>query len=366
MKKIVLIEDDLMLGQNLTEILEGEDFEVIHTINGQLGIDLVLKHLPDLVISDILLPEFDGLMVKEKLNKDPLASTIPFIFLTAKADKNDIRRGMEVGADDYLTKPFTKESLLNSINSRIHKNEVFKKHSSELTKSIALALPHEFNNPLISILGYSEIILDIAEKCQFCQCNEIMTYTKIINSSGTELLGLLKRFLLIVKLEMIFSDLNEVKKYNDNKSKFINTEYACDSLYDLSEKYSPAKIDIRDEAKKVKLNISDEDFDLILKEIVDNAFKFSEKNSIIKALLTSDDTYYKIVIINPGRGMSEDQISRIGLFQQFEREKFEQKGLGIGLAIAKKLLELNEGILQISSVPDLETMVTLNIPIKKE
>ena len=366
MKNIVLIEDDVMLGQNLIEILEEEDFEVQHAVNGHLGIEMVLKSLPDLVICDIMLPECNGLKVKEKLNEDQLAATIPFIFLTAKADKIDIRRGMELGADDYLTKPFTKESLMNSINSRIHKNEVFKKHNSELTKSIALALPHEFNNPLISILGYSEIILEIAEKCQFCQCNEIINYTKIINSSGSELLALLKRFLLVVKLEMIFADLDEVKRYNENKSVFVDAGFVGDCINDMIEKFDADKFIFRNESKNLKLSISDEDIELILKEIIDNAYKFSEENSLVTVLLTNDEEYFKVEITNSGRGMTDDQVSRIGLFQQFERERYEQKGLGIGLAIAKKLLELNEGILQISSIPDSETIVTLNIPIRKD
>ena len=183
-KKIVLIEDDVMLGQNLTEMLTQEGFEVKFAHTAQEGIELIRKILPDRIISDILLPEFDGFELKKVLNKDPLTSLIPFIFLTAKASKSEIRQGMDLGADDYLTKPLAKEDLLNSINSRLYKSDIFEKHSIELRKSIAMALPHEFNNPLTSILGYSELIMDLEENTKLVSVNDIISYAKGINGKA--------------------------------------------------------------------------------------------------------------------------------------------------------------------------------------
>ncbi len=364
MRKIVLIEDDVMLSQNLIEILEEENFNIIHATNGKTGIELVKTHLPDIIISDILISGCSGIEIKETLNEDPLVSTIPFIFLTAKADKYDIRRGMEVGADDYLVKPVSREELINSINSRIRKSEIFKKHSSDLTKSIALALPHEFNNPLISILGYSEIILEIAGKGEHCQCSDIVGYIKAIHSSGADLLQLLKRFLLVVKLEMIFSDVNEVKKYNEQKTKFLSADIAEAFIIDYTEKFEDMQSIIKNNVSSVRLNISDEDFEIILKEIIENAFKFSDEDSPVQILLNVTDDFYIIEVKNAGRGMTEEQIARVGMFQQFEREKYEQRGMGLGLAIAKRLIELNEGELQISSIPEVETIVKLFIPLR--
>lgn len=365
MKKIVLIEDDIMLSQNLIEILEEENFDIIHATDGITGIELVKNHLPDLVISDILMPKCSGISIKEALNKDPLTATIPFIFLTAKADKNDIRKGMEVGADDYLVKPVSKEELINSINSRMRKSEVFKKHSADLTKSIALALPHEFNNPLISILGYSEIILEIAEKSDNCHSTDIVNYTKIINSSGVELLNLLKRFLLVVKLEMIFSDVNEVKKYNERKTRALGSDFVEAFIMDFTEKYGDRKSVIKSDIDSAKLNISDEDLEIILKEVIENAFKFSNDDSQVQILLNVSDDFYIIEVKNSGRGMTEEQIAHVGMFQQFEREKYEQRGMGLGLGIAKRLIELNEGELEIISIPEKETIVKLFIPLRK-
>lgn len=365
MKKIVLIEDDVNLGQNLVEILEEEGFEVIHASNGSQGIEFVKSKVPDLVISDILLPEFNGLEVKEELNKDPLVSTIPFIFLTAKSDKKDIRKGMELGADDYLIKPFTYEELLKSINSRLNKSEILKKHNKELTKSIALSLPHEFNNPLISVLGYSEIIIDACKKNTDEQNEEISKYARTINLAGKELHSLLKRFLLITKLESIFSDPEEIEKYNESRNRFTWVSDIKENISRLSREKYENKIVLQENVKNVRLNISDEDMEIIYTELLDNAFKFSTNNTEIFVTESLEDKFYCLQVKNFGRGMTREQISKIGLFQQFEREKYEQRGSGIGLSIAKKLTELNKGYFRIESLLQAETVVYLYVPLKE-
>ncbi|MBU2493577.1 MAG: response regulator [Bacteroidetes bacterium] len=365
MKKIVLIEDDLLLVQNLTEILREEGFEVVPTSSGIEGLNLVKFHLPDLVICDILLPEFNGLVIKDELNKDPFVSTIPFIFLTAKSGKEDIRKGMEVGADDYLIKPFTVEDLLKSIYSRLKKNDIFKKHTKELTKSITLSLPHEFNNPLLTVLGYSEIIMDMGGDTKNIN-SEIIKYAGIINSAGKELHGLLKRFLLISKLETIFSDADEVKKYNENRTKFIWSADIKNNIIELSrEKYDNMVI-VQENSENVLLNISGEDIEILYTELLENAFKFKAKNTQVYVSESIEDRFYCLQFKNFGRGMTKEQISRIGIFQQFDRERYEQKGSGLGLSIAKRLIELNKGYLRIESLLKVETIVYLYVPMKVE
>ncbi|MFM2207840.1 MAG: hypothetical protein RL213_1815 [Bacteroidota bacterium] len=127
MKKILLIEDNTQMRENTSEILELANYKVVSAPNGKLGVDLAIKEVPDLIICDIMMPELDGYGVLYLLSKNPTTSGIPFIFLTAKAEKSDMRKGMSMGADDYLTKPFEEMELLNAIDARLRKNEVFKK-----------------------------------------------------------------------------------------------------------------------------------------------------------------------------------------------------------------------------------------------
>lgn len=125
-KKIVLIEDNKAVRENIEEILELANYKVFSAPNGKKGVDLVIMENPDLIICDIMMPELDGYGVLHLLNKNPKTSAIPFIFLTAKAERNDFRKGMEMGADDYITKPFDDIELLNAVETRLKKSDLLK------------------------------------------------------------------------------------------------------------------------------------------------------------------------------------------------------------------------------------------------
>ena len=130
MKKILLIEDDQIMRENTAEILELDNFEVHTAENGKLGCTKAKELLPDLIICDIMMPVLDGYGVLHVLSKDPHTAGIPFIFLTAKAEKSDMRKGMQLGADDYLTKPFEDTDLLNAIEARLKKIDSIKKETA--------------------------------------------------------------------------------------------------------------------------------------------------------------------------------------------------------------------------------------------
>lgn len=128
MKKILIIEDNTELRENTAEILELAGFEVITAPHGKEGVRLANSESPDLIVCDIMMPELDGYGVKQLLGQNERLKNVPFIFLTAKADRTDFRKGMSLGADDYLTKPFDESDLLNSIKIRLEKSENFNKN----------------------------------------------------------------------------------------------------------------------------------------------------------------------------------------------------------------------------------------------
>ncbi|MDN3677816.1 response regulator [Flavobacterium paronense] len=126
MKKVLVIEDNFEMRDNITEILQLSDYEVFTAVNGKLGVEMALKLLPDVILCDIMMDELDGYGVLFTLNKHPETSIIPFIFITAKTQKQDLRKGMEMGADDYLTKPFDAIELLNAIETLLKKRTLQK------------------------------------------------------------------------------------------------------------------------------------------------------------------------------------------------------------------------------------------------
>jgi CRP-like cAMP-binding protein len=137
MKKILLIEDNAEVRENTSEILELAKYVVVTAENGKVGVEMAMKEKPDLIICDIMMPLLDGYGVLHLLSKQPETATIPFIFLTAKTERTDIRKGMEMGADDYLTKPFDDIELLNAIESRFRRSEMIKKEFSNNAEGIA-------------------------------------------------------------------------------------------------------------------------------------------------------------------------------------------------------------------------------------
>ncbi len=133
MKTILLIEDDVTLSSNTAEILELAKYHVITAPNGKEGVRMAKEFRPDVIICDIMMPELDGYGVLHILSKDTDTMGIPFIFLTSKADRSDFRKGMALGADDYLTKPFEETEILNAIEGRLKRNEILaQKYSTDI------------------------------------------------------------------------------------------------------------------------------------------------------------------------------------------------------------------------------------------
>lgn len=136
MKKILLIEDNDDVRENTAEILELSNYDITTAANGKEGVELALKVLPDLIICDIMMPVLDGYGVLHALSKHQQTASIPFIFLTAKSEKTDFRKGMGMGADDYITKPFDGTELLNAVEARLKKTAALKQLFSQDVKGV--------------------------------------------------------------------------------------------------------------------------------------------------------------------------------------------------------------------------------------
>jgi DNA-binding NarL/FixJ family response regulator len=122
MKKILVIEDEPEMRRNITALLRYHDYEPLAAENGRQGIEVARRENPDLILCDVMMPELDGYGVIQALQSDPTMARIPFIYLTAKGEKHDLRSGMDLGADDYLTKPVANADLIRAIETRLRRS----------------------------------------------------------------------------------------------------------------------------------------------------------------------------------------------------------------------------------------------------
>lgn len=151
MKKVLLIEDDVALRENTAELLELSGFEVFTASNGKIGIDQANSNIPDIIVCDIMMPEMDGYGVLKALSENEDTRYIPFIFLSAKTERSEVRKGMDLGADDYITKPFEEEELLSAIESRLAKAKLLSgnsnsKHQPDELEESSMQTLHELKN----------------------------------------------------------------------------------------------------------------------------------------------------------------------------------------------------------------------------
>lgn len=362
MTKVLIIDDEQRILKNTAKILRLEGFQVFTANNGEEGLEKIDQHRPDIILCDIMMPKIDGYQVLRTLKNHPEIATIPFIFLTAKADPTDFRDGMEGGADDYLTKPFTIKQLINAIKTRLAKqqtiNNVVENKINTLRSNIALSLPHEVFTPLNSIMGFAEFTRNSVDSLSKEQIKEFMSN---IHLSGERLLATLRNFVL-------FSNLL-INKASSEENRKIETGITPDSnliIRRIAQHYATLhkrENDLQLDLQEAYVKVHENTIDKITNELVSNAFKFSKKGTEIRIYTRIQEKQFLLVVSDKGVGMSNEQIASIDAYIQFDRRQLAQQGNGLGLAIVKLLSELNHGQLTIESKKNEGAVFTVKLPI---
>jgi signal transduction histidine kinase len=362
MKKILVIEDEPSVRENLLELLDAEDFEVCGAGDGQSGVELAKAEIPNLIICDVMMPELDGYGVLKALRQNPVLATIPFIFLTAKADKMDLRRGMELGADDYVTKPFTRVELLGAIAARFEKQAAFEEQSQkkldELRSSITLSLPHELRTPLNGILGFSQILIDEFDSLER---QEIREMAETIHKSAARLYRLIQNFMLYAELELITTSPDRIKALRS--SRISSAASLIERVIIPQAKRVGREADLQLDLQDSSVQIAKARLEKLVEELIDNAFKYSTPGTPVRVVSAPVEKTFTLSVTDYGRGMTADQIAEVGAYRQFDRKLYEQQGSGLGLIITKRLAQLLGGDFTIESTPNKQTTVRVVLPI---
>ncbi len=359
MAKILVIEDEAGVRDSIVDILNAEDFIVDSAVNGQEGLHQIREFNPDLVICDVMMPVLDGYAVLRQVRQDPNFATLPFVFLSAKAERGDLRSGMDLGADDYLTKPFTHDDLLRMIHTRLGAqsavNEKSQRQLRALRSSISAALPRELGGPMREVLKLSSTLMEEAETLDPAQ---VATLAKAIHRNAQRTARLTQNVMLFAKLERLSADQMsaDILHQHTDRADEVITEIA----QGLAAEY------LRDDDLEISLDpmgipLSETQLKKVCEELIDNAFKFSAEGTPVKVFGSHSDGMVTFYIIDYGQGMTPDQIAHVGAYLQFDPE-VSASGTGLGLTIAKRLVELHRGEVLIESIPGQQTIVRVALP----
>ena len=225
MHEILIIEDETAVRSNIAELLQSEGYYVRQAENGEEGYKMALESIPDLIICDILMPGMDGYTVKNKLGSIPDTAAIPFIFLTALSEKEDFRKGMDSGADDYITKPFTRNTLLHVMQTRLEKRKMFERLLSQNIEKMRRSdqpLPIEMLTPMSVILGYSDLLSNLGEE-DFFEIEKIKSIAREINKSAIKVFDFMQQLIFKDELEMVMISSQKIKQLRDERLQISNS-----------------------------------------------------------------------------------------------------------------------------------------------
>jgi signal transduction histidine kinase len=362
-KKVLAIDDSPEIRLIINETLNLFGFQTLIAEDGVNGIKMAREHLPDLIICDINMPNLDGYGTLKAMREHEATATIPFIFLSGATDKITIRKGMELGADDNLTKPFSPKELMASVNARLEKQAELQRLSdrklNELRGNLTLALPHELRTPLNGIMGLAHLMMDDYEQMP---PDEILESARFIHESALRLHRLIENFLVYSQIELMASESKTIE-VPDSISPVSARELVASIGRKIGARHR-REGDLLLKLENASLLVPTENLAKIVEELVDNAFKFSDPGKPVLVATEVQGGSFVLTVADKGRGMTGEQIGRVGPHIQFERKTFEQQGAGLGLFIAKRITELLGGRIQIESKAGNGTTVriTLSVP----
>jgi two-component system sensor histidine kinase/response regulator len=358
MTKILVIEDEQNMRESIEEVLGYEGFETLSAANGRIGVQLAKKHTPDLILCDILMPGLNGYDTLTELRHDPVTATIPFIFLTSKTERKDFRQGMQLGADDYLTKPFDIDDLLSAVRSRLEKHAAVSKQLDDLRLNLSMLLPHELRTPLNAIIGASSHLIFLGPK-ELPEPDKIIEMQTAIYESALRLQRLIENYLLYAKLCLMEYEPEKMKDEQWQSDDIVSIESVVHSVAMYKAKKAQREEDLVLELVNAEIRFSARSLQKIVEELLDNAFKFSNTGTSVRIVTTIDGDRCILSISDQGRGMTAEQTVNIGAYMQFEREWYEQQGSGLGLIISCLLVQLHGGELIIESKEKQGTTVSV-------
>ncbi len=335
MKTILLIDDDARLRMSFAEALRLYGYRILEASSAAAGLEIARQQLPDLILTDVNMPGGDGQEFLRQIRTDPELSNRQVVLVTGSSESVTLRRGMEMGADDFLLKPVELEGLLRCIEARLTRAQtnwrVEDRMLNQLRSNLHSTLPHEFFTPLAGIVGLAGILRTTRDIPDL----ELREIYNDIYFSGLRLHRSLRNYLEILDVQ----DAAGARAHPPPPPLRPGAirQNVQEGIRAAGDRHGRSA-DISSHLEDCAFLCRPGDIALITEELVDNACKFSRHGTPVTVHLSAGGV---LSVTDTGRGMTPEEIGQIGAFQQFDRKSHEKQGLGLGLILVKKLAAKN-------------------------
>lgn len=345
--RVLVIEDDVNWLTWVASHMESAGHAVETAKDGAAGLEIAARFRPDLILCDVEMPVLDGFGVLRAVRSRPALAGTPLIFLTSRQARTDQRQGMALGADDYLTKPFSREELLAAVAGALAKRapleERLQRYTEEYRRELAAPWAHELLTPLNGILGIAALIeSDPGAVSQ----DELRELARSIQDRARRQQNLARKLVHYFQLERL------------RECGWSDPSAAVEAAGGIEEEVLAVVgrmgrvADLRMTCARAAVRISPQWLRAAAGELVENACKFSPKGTSVRVTAAVVDGLYRLEVVDAGPGMAAVERASIAAFRQFGREKLEQQGLGLGLAIVRTIARLHGGSLTLQALAE--------------
>lgn len=371
---ILVVDDEPDNFDVIETLLSEQNYQLHYAANGKSAIASLEAFQPDLILMDVMMPEMDGIEVCRRIKANPEWQIVPIIMVTALNSKSDLANCLNAGADDFISKPINSVEMRARVHSMLRIKQqydniqalsqiqsntinILESTLNELRGTLSSRMSHELNTPLNGIMGTISLLQEDIENMDINEIREMLGW---VDDSAQRLENLTKKFLLYLELE---TSPSRQQSFKTAHTKFSSTVVAS-TLRSYVHKLKRSDNDLIFELEDAEIALSDRYLLTILHELVDNAVKFSSSGTSITINSQVVDNMFNLSVHDLGRGMTKEQVDRIDAFVQFERKTYEQQGIGLGLRIVKKIVELAGGVFAINSIYQQHTTVNISLPLR--
>jgi len=361
---ILVVEDDAAMLDGLRDTLELAGYRVATAGGGASALVLLRTLDPDLILSDVMMPDMDGFELFRRVRAMPRHIAVPFVFLTARSERSDVRTGMQLGADDYITKPFDESELVDAVAARMRRRVELDavRHAaySRLAEQMVQTLNHELRAPLAQLAAFAELLEDAGDDLP---ADEFDRLIQGVHSGVSRLSSVVADVATLADLRSGRARARfEVRRQRVDDVPAILRSVAMAYRPRAAERGLVLNLD---ELPDLPAIVADEAYlrDAIGR-LLDNAVKFSKAGGgTIRISAHADDLAIRISVADDGIGFDSRLVAEIfDPIRQLDRDQQEQQGLGSGLAIALGLVDLHGGTIEAESELGVGSTLVIRLP----